>query len=126
MSEHISTHLVTDANIGVDFLAGEELSVPGNGILEACQFLVGPLLFLILHHVVDGVEEELYCTFSYLVLLVRLFFYWLEKQRVTTNIYIGKSEFLADIMGDDSPKTFEALSSSRPRMMATLLPTRTH
>ena len=57
--DYITEHLGPDANVGVDILAGYEFGVPGNGVVETCQFLIEPLLVIVLHWMINGSQEYL-------------------------------------------------------------------
>ena len=70
---HVLEHLGPDSDVTVDILPGKEFGVPRNGVVKTCQLLFGTLLVLVIHRMVDQVEEDLDLLLDPLVELVRSF-----------------------------------------------------
>ena len=90
--------------------------------METRQFLVEPLLVIMLHRMVYGSKEDLdpllWCMSAFLIER-------LGKQKVTPIIRPGKSELVAEVIGGVFPTMFQALSRAGPSIMATPLLVRT-
>ena len=100
-------HLGPYSDVTVDIFPGKEFGVPRSGVVKTCQFIIKPLLVLMIHRMVDRGEEDLDLPLAPIVGLVCFFIR-----------DVGETEGYANHLTWEVGAMSQTRSSVGPRMIA--------